>query len=191
VKRLDAPILDQVTATPSQESFPAWSPDGRSIVYLDQFVESGVARGAFLVQKSPDGRWGQPVLLRAGTTRVSWSPEGRFIAYAVRGAVEVLPIDSRRPRLVYVPATPGVDPTARSVQVGPDGRTLYFKSHDDRGRASFWSIPIAGGKPQRLVTLDDPARPSSRSEFAVDRERLYFAIEDRRSSIWVTDVTGR
>jgi Tol biopolymer transport system component len=191
VKRLDVPHLDQVTATPSQESFPAWSPDGRSIVFLDQFVESGVARGAFLVRKSPAGLWGPPVLLRAGTTRVSWSPDGRFIAYALRGAVEVLPIDSRVPRLVYAPATPGVDPAARSVQLGPDGRTLYFKSHDDRGRASFWSIPVAGGKPQRLVTLDDPTRPSSRSEFAVDRERLYFAIEDRRSSIWVTDVTGR
>jgi Tol biopolymer transport system component len=122
---------------------------------------------------------------------VSWSPDGRFLAYARRGAVEVLPIDSREPRLVYAPATPGVDPAAPSVQFGPDGRTLYFKSHDDRGRASFWSIPVAGGKPKRLITLDDPTRPSSRSEFAVDHERLYFAIEDRRSSIWVTDVTGR
>ena len=50
VKRLDGPRLDQVTATPSQESFPAWSPDGRSLAFLDQFVEDGVARGAFLVQ---------------------------------------------------------------------------------------------------------------------------------------------
>jgi Tol biopolymer transport system component len=131
------------------------------------------------------------VLLRAGTSRASWSPDGRFISYAIRGAIEVLPIDSRLPRLVYEPATPGVDPAARSVQVGPDTRTLYFKSHDDHGRASFWSIPVAGGKPRRLITLDDPARPSSRSEFAVDGERLYFAIEDRRSNIWVTDVTGR
>ncbi len=191
VKRLDIPRLDQVTATPSQESFPAWSPDGRAIAFLDQFVENGVARGAFLVRRTDDGGWGTPVLLRAGTSRVSWSPDGRFIAYALRGTVEVLPIDSRVPRLVYAPAASGVDPAARSVQIGPDGRTLYFKSHDDRGRASLWSIPVTGGAPRRLLTLDDPARPSSRSEFAVDRDRLYFAIEDRRSNIWITDVTGR
>jgi serine/threonine protein kinase/Tol biopolymer transport system component len=191
VKRQDSPRLDQVTATPSQESFPAWSPDGRSIAFLDQFVENGVARGAFLIRSNSGGGWGAPVLLRAGTSRVSWSPDGRFLAYALRGTVEVLPIDSRVPWTVYAPATPGVDPAARSVQVGPEGRTLYFKSHDDRGRASFWSIPATGGKPRLLITLDDPARPSSRSEFAVDRQRLYFAIEDRRSNIWVTDVTER
>lgn len=98
-------------------------------------------------------------------------------------------MDSRVQRVVYAPAAEG--PAAGSVQVGPDGRTLYFKSHDDRGRASLWSVPVAGGKPERLVALDDPARASSRTEFAVDRERFYFAIEDRRSNIWVTDVAGR
>jgi TolB protein len=191
VKRLDGSRLDQVTATPSQESFPAWSPDGRSLAFLDQFVEDGVARGAFLVQSDQGGGWGAPVFLRAGTSRVSWSPDGRFLTYAVRGNVEVLPIDSRVARLVYAPATPGVDPAARSVQFGPDGRTLYFKSNDDRGIASLWSVSVSGGRPRRLITLDDPARPSSRSEFAVDGKRLYFAIENRGSTISITDVTGR
>ncbi len=188
VKRLDGPRLDQVTATPSQESFPAWSPDGRSLVFLDQFSGS---TGAFLVRREPGGGWSAPVLLRAGTSRVSWSPDGRFLTYAVGGNVEILPIHSRVAELVYAPATAGVDPAARSVQFGPDGRTLFFKSHDDHGLASLWSIAVRGGKPRRLITLDDPARPSSRSEFAVDGKRLYFAIENRGSTIWVTDVTER
>jgi eukaryotic-like serine/threonine-protein kinase len=188
VKRLNGQRLDQVTATPSQESSPAWSPDGRSLAFLDQFSKNG---GAFLVRRDPGGGWSAPVPLRAGTSRVSWSPDGRFVTYAVGGNVEVLPIDSRVPELVYAPVTPGVDPAARSVQFGPDGRTLFFKSHDDHGLASLWSIAVGGGKPRRLITLDDPARPSSRSEFAVDRQRLYFAIENRGSTIWVTDVTER
>ena len=192
VKRLDGSRLDQVTGTPSQESFPAWSPNRRAIAFLDQFSEDGVARGTFLVESNPDGGWGAPILLRAGTSRPSWSPNGRFLTYACRGAIEVLRIDSRVQRIVYAPAKPGVDPAASSVQFGPDGRTLYFKAHDDRGRASFWSVPLTGGgKPRRLITLDDPTRPSSRSEFAVDRERLYFAIEDRRSNISVADVSER
>ena len=191
VKRLDGPHLDQVTGTPSQESSPAWSPDGLAIAFLDQFSEDGVARGAFLVRRNPGGGWGAPILLQAGTSRPSWSPDGRFVAYARRGGIEVLAIDSRVSRPVYAPAKPGVDPAVSSVQFGPDGRTLYFKNHDDRGLASFWAIPVTGGKPRRLLTLDDPTRPSSRSEFAVDSARLYFTIDDRRSNILVTDVSER
>jgi Tol biopolymer transport system component len=190
IKRLDGPGLEQLTGTQFQESTPAWSPDGLTMAFLDQQVDDGVARGTFLIRRRPDGGWEPPVLVRAGTSRVSWSPDGRFIAYGLRGAIEVLPIDSRVPRVVYAPIT-SVDPAVRSVQVGLDGRTLYFKSLDDHGRASLWSIPVDGGTPRRLITLDDPARPSTRSEFAVDRERLYFAIDDRRSSIFVTDVTRR
>jgi hypothetical protein len=26
-----------------------------------------------------------------------------------------------------------------------DGRTLYLKSHDDLGRATFWTMPASGG----------------------------------------------
>jgi Tol biopolymer transport system component len=190
VQHLDGAALEQVTATSSQESFPAWSPDGRALAFLDQFVEGGVARGAFLVRRNPSGGWGAPQALRSGTSRVSWSPDGRFVAYARRGTIETLPLDSREPRVVYTPGVPGVDPVVESVQVSLDGQTLYFKSHDDRGNALLWSMPVSGGTPTLLVRLD-PARPSNRTDFAVDHDRFYFAIDDRRSNIWVTDVTAQ
>jgi hypothetical protein len=100
-------------------------------------------------------------------------------------------MDSGVPQVVFAPGVQGVDPIAESVQVARDGRTLYFKSHDERGRASLWSVPVAGGTPTLHVRLDDLARPSSRTDFAVGVDRFYFTIDDRRCNIWITDVAAR
>ncbi len=69
-----------------------------------------------------------------------------------------------------------------------DGRTIYFKSHDAQGRASFWSIPATGGRPRLLARFDDPTRPSNGVAFTTDGKRLYFAIDDRQSDVWVVEV---
>ena len=93
-----------------------------------------------------------------------------------------------RPRVVFAPDVEKRDQSRSRCRLALDGRTLYFKSHDERGRASLWSVPVRGGTPTLLVRLDDPARPSSRTDFAVGDDRLYFAVDDRRCNIWVTDV---
>ncbi|HEV8177582.1 MAG TPA: hypothetical protein VGP44_07840, partial [Gemmatimonadales bacterium] len=71
---------------------------------------------------------------------------------------------------------------------GPDGRTLYFKSHDSLSRTSFWAVNAAGGQPRMLVRLDDPAWQSSRPFFATDGKRFYFPVEDRESDVYVAEV---
>lgn len=72
-----------------------------------------------------------------------------------------------------------------------DGRTIYFKSHDARGRASIWSVPAEGGTPRLRVRFDDPARPSYRPQWALGRDRLVFPIEDRQSDVWVMETVPR
>jgi hypothetical protein len=94
--------------------------------------------------------------------------------------------------MIYRPAPGSADPVVESVQTQPgDGRTLYLKSHDAEGRAAFWSLPLAGGAPTLLVRFDDLSRPSSRFDFAVGNGRFLFTIDDRRSNIWLADVTER
>jgi hypothetical protein len=97
-----------------------------------------------------------------------------------------VPADSGAQRDLYVPRAG--DPRAELAIYSADGREIYFKSHDAQGRASFWSIPAAGGRPRLLVWFDDPARASNRFEFASDGKRLYFTIEDRQSDVWVVEV---
>jgi Tol biopolymer transport system component len=101
----------------------------------------------------------------------------------------VIPATGGRPREVVTPGN-GI-PAAGFARWNPDGRTLYFKAHDARGAASFWSVSAQGGRPRLLVRFDDPAWQSSRNDFTTDGKRLYFAVEDRQSDVFVADLIKR
>jgi Tol biopolymer transport system component len=70
-----------------------------------------------------------------------------------------------------------------------DSRTLYFKSHDAKGNAEFWSMPINGGAPTLLAHFDDPDRPSYRPEWSIGASRMYFTIADLQSDVWVMQTS--
>ena len=59
------------------------------------------------------------------------------------------------------------------------------------GRTSLWGVRSSGGTPRLLVRFPNPDRQSSRTDFAVDRRRLYFAIEDRQSDVFVAEMLPR
>jgi len=72
----------------------------------------------------------------------------------------------------------------------PDGRAIYFKAVDRKGRASFWSLPTTGGRPRMLVRFDDPTKPSYHPAWVTDGRRFYFTINDRQSDIYVAELHG-
>jgi Tol biopolymer transport system component len=98
----------------------------------------------------------------------------------------VVPAGGGSPRRVYDLAPTA--PPAEQVEWSPDGRTLYYKSHDAQGRASFWAVNAAGGLPRLLVRFNDLSRPSSRRDFTTDGKRFYFAIQDRQSDVFVAEM---
>jgi serine/threonine-protein kinase len=180
---------ERVTDTDAQESYPQWSADGNAILFVDQTVPYR----AYVTQRSSAGGWTQPGLVATSAGSPGWSPDNASIVFSDRehepnGRIFIVPQSGGTPQLVYEPR-PGDQPAERS-QWGPDGR-IYFKSHDSAGRASFWVVPATGGRPELLVRFDDLSRPSSRIDFDVDRRRLYFAIEDRQSDLYVVDVRRR
>jgi Tol biopolymer transport system component len=198
VKPLDGGPLQQVTATAGQESYPAWSADGRSLAFIDQSVDAGRIRGLYVVHRDRSGNWSSPVALRKGalllspaSRGLSWLPEGRFLAVALSGALEIIDADSGSGRVAYAPAPGSGDPLVEGLVVAEDGRTVYFKSHDAEGRASFWSVPTAGGRPRLLVRFDDPARASIRADLAAGAGQLFFTFEDRQADIWMADISRR
>ncbi|HTH65382.1 MAG TPA: protein kinase [Gemmatimonadales bacterium] len=191
VKPLDGGPVQHVTVTPAQESYPRWSPDGRTIAFINQVTPFSL----FLTRRESNGRWSTPTLLGSNAVGDAWSPDGRSIASVQAesdrrsGAIVVVPADGGTPRRVsdLLPTVPLVE----EVEWSPDGRTLYYKTHDAQGRASFWAVNAAGGRPRLLVRFDDLSRLSSRRDFATDGRLLYFAIQDRQSDVFVAELFAR
>jgi Tol biopolymer transport system component len=179
----------RVTDTRAQESYPVWSADGSSILFVDQVRPDS----SYVTTRGPGGEWSAPRRIAAPASFPAWSPDNSAIVFGDRhspplGRILTARVHDGEPVEIYRPG-PG-DPIAVRAVWGRDGR-IYFKAHDRTGRASLWVIASSGGRPQQLVRFDDLTRPSSRIDFDVDRERFYFAIEDRESDVYVVEVTRR
>ena len=185
VQPLDGRPMQRVTATPVQELVPRWSPDGKALAFT-----IGADRGSIAVIRRGDDRtWAPPVLRAAGSFPV-WSPDGRELAFSTAttpASVAVTPPVSGPVRIVMDAARPGM-PSSERLAWSADGRTIYFKSHDAKGHASIWSVPLNGGPPHEVVRFDDPTKPSYRPQWALGPGRIFFTVEDRQSDVWVMEV---
>ena len=191
VQPLDGRPIQHVTTSPEHEWTPEWSRDGNALMYL---VGAGLdKRSLSIARRDANGAWGTPTQRFAEGTSPDYSPDGRFVTYTPRvigGSLLVAPADSGASRTILDGSKPGM-PDIERPRWSRDGRSILFKSHDARGRASFWSVPAQGGTPRLLVHFDDLARPSYRPQWALGRDRLFFSVEDRQSDIWVMDVRAR
>jgi Tol biopolymer transport system component len=189
---LDGGPVQAVTHSPAQESKPMWSPDGKAITY----TLFGGGGGVYVVRQNPNGTWGTPIkrtkLARKTdfTSWPVWSPDGNGIAYTnalLGGSIFIINPDSGAQRTVLDSAKSGI--SGEYPVWSADSRTLYFKSHDAKGNAEFWSMPINGGAPTLLAHFDDPDRPSYRPEWSIGDGRMYFTIADLQSDVWVMQTS--
>ena len=135
---------------------PAWAPDGRRIV----FVQDSTVADELRPQPRPqlhvltvaDGAVRRLETGYAESTDPQWSPDGRSIAFGCstgRGAesdVCVVPADGGPVRNLT---------TAWTLDPGPprwsgDGRTIYF-SADTRGNAHLFAVQAAGGDVRQVT----------------------------------------
>ena len=192
VKPLNGGPIERVTRDDIQHSNAVWSPDGQSLVFFEPLppFRTSVSR------RTGPGAWSPARTLVHGAGP-RWMPDGKTIAYGgleqVKGqlvlTLKAMPADSGPSRMV-VPWAPERG-FAVGAEFSADGRHTFIKSLDPQGRASIWSIPLAGGEPRLLVSFPDPSRPSYRPSFTTDEKRFFFPVEDRQSDIHVAEVVKK
>ena len=134
------------------DAYPAWSPNGREIVFLrstdnDCRLMLIPATGGAAREIGDCIDDGMPV---------GWYPDGKALVGSGRpaagdagNALHRLTLDEGRWRpIAYERLDEDID---IRPQVSPDGRWIAFQRNLSLG--DVWRIPVAGGKPQRLTSL--------------------------------------
>ncbi len=182
VMPLDGGPLQRVTSSPAQEAMAMWAPDGDQLSY-SLFTE----RGGIWTARRVNGAWQKPVERLGWGFFANWSPDGRTLAFGsslTSGSLWTMPADSGAPRLLADTTGPRAL-LGDQVRWSDDGRSVYTRNADATG-TTFWRIPLGGGTPERIVTLEGGQRSSGGWGNAAGR--LVYAVSEERSDLWVMEV---
>jgi Tol biopolymer transport system component/DNA-binding winged helix-turn-helix (wHTH) protein len=174
----------RLTTDPAADRTPAWSPDGRYIAFI-RVSSSG--NGIFIVPAlgGPERRIGS--VSSADLTPIfgpglSWSSDGRFLAFSDRGAPQdpvclfVLSVDGLERRKLTSPLPLPRSASDVAPALSPDGKTVAFLRVSSGGVSDIYLVPFVGGEPSRL-SLDEAW---AKRESAVGHRT-------RRSIVWAAD----
>ena len=131
-------------------TWPSWTPDGKSVVYLSQ--ESQHAWRVAI-----DGRSAPVQITTVPTNRPIVSPDGRSLLCRMRSQEKgaplwrtaIVPMGGGAPKFFAVPLHGGPP----SMQWLPDGRAFLFVDWAD-GVGNLWIQDVGGGAPRQVTFFD-------------------------------------
>jgi Tol biopolymer transport system component len=142
----------QLTRGEGHNWFPAFSPDGRRILFTHE-TQAGLVE-VWLIDS--DGRNPRPLAADGISLAASWSPDGTMIAYAHAPRfgqslkIWVMNADGADRRMLTGATAPDVEENV--PRWSPDGRRIVFTSNRRDGRFEIWVADAADGGNLRPLT---------------------------------------
>ena len=185
--------LTQITGGPEEETNPAWSPDGASVIFSRRVNISHIFAG--------DPRTLKAVQITEGEARDYYpraSPDGRWVAFFRKlspqgtGSVEtqlcVMPAAAASP--VTVLDLGGLIPTVGSWTFAwsPDAQHLVFSGDDGTGNVDLYSVARENGHPGRITIA--PGQDIIPNWSPDGKQIAYTRTAVGETQIWAIPSTG-
>jgi Tol biopolymer transport system component/DNA-binding winged helix-turn-helix (wHTH) protein len=177
--------LRRFTTDSYSYSFPAISPDGRTVAYSsDQTGEmeiytAGIAPGSTATAITTDG---------GHNMSADWSPDGQWIAYHSRkkGGVWIIPSSGGTARQI---AEFGSQPAWM-----PDGQNVVFTSGSDgmAAQSVLWMVNRETGDRHQITKMGAPRGGHSKPSVSPDGRFVVFSVTEGhiKADVWIVPIGG-
>ena len=167
---------------------PAWSPDGKKVLYATESVEHPYSRGTVSQLWTTDIINGETKKIYNGdAVQPNWSPNGKWIVYWG------LPMGTGK-RVIWIIKATGSTPIMITkdnyINWSPvwssDGKYIYFSSNRG-GSMNLWKVKIDEGTGKILSDLEPLITPSLFCETArmsKDGEKIVYVSGETRENIY-------
>jgi dipeptidyl aminopeptidase/acylaminoacyl peptidase len=157
---IEAENLTQLTSGPNDEADAAWSPDGKTIVFVsNREAEPDASYRADIWLASTGLSRTEPTRLTDNENQKyspAFSPDGKQVAYLTAGDgvysvphIAVVPASGGAPRIL----TSSLDRWIQSFEFSDNGRWIYF-NFDNAGSTHLARVRVSDGRIERIINDD-------------------------------------